>query len=85
MTTEITSNSYKDGKRVEVQTVTYEKSDDLYALANAQRRYENVCRQIETAAEGAELENLRAEKAKLEAEISAKKTIVAGYDAESEE
>ena len=85
MTTEITSTKYENGKRVEVQRVIYEKSDDLYALANAQRRYENVCRQIETAAEGADLENLRAEKAKLEAEISAKETIVAGYDAESEE
>lgn len=81
MTTEITSSTYENGKRVEVQRVTYEKSDDLYALAAAQRRYENLCKQIENAAEGTDLESLQAEKAKLEAELEEKENIVAGYEA----
>ena len=81
MTTEITSTKYENGKRVEVQRVTYEKSDDLYALANAQRRYENLCKQIDNAAEGTDLESLQAEKAKLEAEIEERENIVAGYEA----
>ncbi len=80
MTTEITSSTYENGKRVEVQRVTYEKSDDLYSLAAAQRRYENLCKQIDNAAEGADLESLQAEKAKLEAEIEEKENIVAGYE-----
>ena len=81
MTTEITSTKYENGKRVEVQRVIYEKSDDLYALANAQRRYENLCKQIDNAAEGTDLESLQAEKAKLEAEIEESENIVAGYEA----
>jgi len=81
MTTEITSTKYENGKRVEIQRVIYEKSDDLYALANAQRRYENLCKQIDNAAEGTDLESLQAEKAKLEAEIEERENIVAGYEA----
>ena len=81
MTTEITSTKYENGKRIEVQRVIYEKSDDLYALANAQRRYENLCKQIDNAAEGTDLESLQAEKAKLEAEIEERENIVAGYEA----
>lgn len=81
MTTEITSAKYENGKRVEVQRVTYEKSDDLYALASVQRRYENLCKQIDNAAEGTDLESLQAEKAKLEAEIEERENIVAGYEA----
>ena len=81
MTTEITSTKYEHGKRVEVQRVTYEKSDDLYALASVQRRYENLCKQIDNAAEGTDLESLQAEKAKLEAELEEKENIVAGYEA----
>ena len=80
MTTEITSSTYENGKRIEVQRVTYEKSDDLYSLAAMQRRYENVCKQIEAATEETDLESLNAEKAKLEAEIEAKESVVAGYD-----
>ena len=81
MTTETTSSTYENGKRVEVQRVIYEKSDDIYALANAQRRYENLCKQIDNAAEGTDLESLQAEKAKLEAEIEERENIVAGYEA----
>ena len=81
MTTEITRTKYENGKRVEVQRVTYEKSDDLYALASVQRRYENLCKQIDNAAEGTDLESLQAEKAKLEAELEEKENIVAGYEA----
>lgn len=80
MTAEITSTKYENGKRVEVQRVTYEKSDDLYSLAAAQRRYENLCKQIDNAAEGTDLEILQAEKAKLEAELKEKENIVAGYE-----
>lgn len=80
MTTEITSITHENGKRVEIHRVTYEKSDDLYSLAAAQRRYENLCKQIDNAVEGADLESLQAEKAKLEAEIEEKEKIVAGYE-----
>ena len=79
MVTEITSSTYEGGKRIEIQRVTYEKSDDLYALANAQRRYENLCTQLETA-EGDYRERLQGEKERLEAEIAEKERIVAGYD-----
>lgn len=81
MTTEITSTKYENGKRVEVQRVTYEKSDDLYALASVQRRYENLCKQIDNVAEDTDLESLQAEKAKLEAEIEERENIVSGYEA----
>ena len=81
MTTETTSSTYENGKRVEVQRVTYEKSDDLYALASVQRRYENLCKQIDNAAEDTDLESLHAEKAKLGAEIEERENIVSGYEA----
>ncbi len=80
MKTEITSNSYEGGKRVEVQKVTYDKSDDLYALANLQRQYERICRQIENSTDEALVKNLQEEKEKLEAKISAMENNIAGYD-----
>ncbi len=80
MKTEIISNTYENGKRVETQRVTYDKSDDLYTLANLQRRYEGVCKQIENAGEDENVETLLSEKTKLEAEIVAQETKVDGYD-----
>lgn len=79
MVTEITSSTYENGKRIEIQRVTYDKSDDLYNLANTQRRYESLCAQLETA-EGDYRERLQGEKEKLEAELAEKERIVAGYD-----
>lgn len=81
MTTEITSTTYENGKRVETQRITYEKSDDLYSLANVQRRYENICKQIK---ENGETENLLAEKARVQAEVEAWEKIVAGYESKEE-
>ena len=80
MRAEVTSNSYENGNRVEIQRVIYEKSDDLFTLANLQRRYERVCKRIEETTNETIIENLQAEKEKLAAEISAMESYVAGYD-----
>lgn len=80
MKTEITGSTYEDGKRVEIQRVIYEKSDDIYILANLTRRYERLCNQIEKAKDDTVLENLKAEKEKLTLEISEQESVIAGYD-----
>ena len=77
MTTERTS--YENGKRIEIQRVTYERSDDLYTLANLQRRYEYVCEQIDNATEDTNIKGLRAEKAQIEASIKETEDFIAGY------
>lgn len=84
MTTETISNTYENGKRIEVQKNTYDKSDDLYTLANLQRRYESVCKQIAAAKEGENIQGLLVEKAKFEADISAQKEKLGGYENENE-
>ena len=76
----VNSNRYESGKRVSEQTVTYDKSDDLYTLANLQRRYESVCEQAAAAAEEGEvpphiLENIAA----IEAELAEAQALVDGY------
>lgn len=82
MITEITSNIYENGKRISMQRVTYDKSDDLYALANYQRQYENICVQLAAAPDGGDTTFLQSEKIRLEHELAAQQTIVDGYTIE---
>ena len=82
MITEVVSNSYADGKRISTQKVTYDKSDDLYTLANLQRRHEHTCELLANPPSGyteKNIEHLEAEKASLEAEIAAQEAIINGY------
>lgn len=77
----VNSNRYENGKRVSEQTVTYDKSDDLYTLANLQRRYEAVCEQAAIAA--AENEEVPAHlvdsMASIKAELEEMQALVDGY------
>jgi len=82
--TEIVGNVYQNGKRIATQKVTYEKSDDFYALANLQRNYESVCEQIANAPADGNTSHLLAEKARLEGEISAQEQIISGYASAAE-
>lgn len=81
MTTEIISDSYENGKRISTQRVTYDKSDDLFALANYQRQYENVCTQLSAAPVGSDITFLQAEKTRLEGELVLQQAVVDGYTA----
>ena len=80
----VNSNRYESGKRVSEQTVTYDKSDDLYTLANLQRRYEAVCEQAAVAeAENGEVPaHLVDSMANIEAELKEMQALVDGYKGE---
>ena len=80
MKTETISNDYIDGKRVSTQKVTYDKSDDLFTLANIQRQYENICNRIEEAEAGADVSYLTQEKTRLEGELAAQQEIIDNYE-----
>jgi len=78
MITEIISNSFTADKRTSMQRVIYDKSDDLFALAARQRRYEDISSTIadppagyDTTALAEELEELKAEIAEYERYIEA--------------
>lgn len=77
------STSYENGRRIEVHHLIYEKSDDLFTLANLYRRREVLARQLEEAEEGESTENLREEIASLDLEITAQESVVSGYNTES--
>lgn len=49
MTTEIISSSVKNGQRIVTQRVIYDKSDDLFALANYQRSCEQLTEKLVAA------------------------------------
>ncbi len=80
MNTEIVGNSYENGKRVSMQKVTYDKSDDLFKLANLQRQYEVICERIAALPEGADASSLESEKARLETLVGEQTAYIAGYD-----
>jgi|GEM_PF-1927035 len=83
MTTERISSTYENGKRIEMQKATYDKSDDLFTLANLQRRYERLCETISNQPEGSALESLEKEKAELEAKIAEQEALIDGYTVEN--
>jgi len=85
MITEKLNSTYQNGKRIENQRVIYEKSDDLYVLADLNRRYENVRSEIAAAPAGADTNYLQAEKRRLETEITAQQAIVDGYSVNDDE
>jgi len=82
MTTKLVNVRYENGQRIATQEIVHRKSDDLYTLANLQRRYESLCAMIATPPEGYDAERLATDKAELEAEISLQEGYLAGYDAE---
>lgn len=82
MTTKLINVRYEEGKRIATQEIVHNKSDDLYTLANLQRRYESLCAMIANPPEGYDTERLATDKAELEAEISLQEGYLAGYDAE---
>ena len=85
MKTEIVSNSYENGQRVSMQKVIYDKSDDLFKLANLQRQYEVICARIADCTSETELLNYEIEKTRLEAEIKTQTEFVEGYEETSTE
>lgn len=82
MKTEVVSNEFVDGKRVCTQKVTYNKSDDIFTLANLQKRYEKLCTQISESTDENERVLLNDEKASVEAQIVAQEELINGYDTE---
>ena len=79
MKTEIIGSHYENGQRVVVQHVTYDKSDDMFTLANLQRRYERLNKQIESSDEE-EVEVLRSNLKRVEEEMIEQQAIVDGYE-----
>lgn len=80
MKVEIIGNAYADGKRTATQKVTYDKSDDLFALANLQRQLENIETHIAEATPETDIEVLLTEKQRIAAEVAAQTEIVNGYE-----
>lgn len=81
MTTVITSNNYVSGKRVATQEVTYTKSEDLFYLANLQRQYEDIQKNIAENTEEPRMERLIQERTRIETERAAQQLIVDNYPA----
>ncbi len=79
MTTKLVNVRYEDGKRIATQEVVHSKSDDLYSLANLQRRYESLCSLILNPPDGYEAARLEEEKAGLENEMSIYEGYIDGY------
>lgn len=80
MKVEIIGNTYADGKRIATQKVTYDKSDDLFALANLQRQLENIETHIAEASTETDIEVLLSEKQRIATEVAAQAEIVNGYE-----
>ena len=78
---EISSISYENGKRVAMQKVTYDKSDDLFTLADMQRQLEALIRQREAnEANGKSSSRLQEEIDKLTSDIAFQQNIIDGYN-----
>lgn len=80
MKTEVIGNIYEDGKRISTQKVIYDKSDDLYVLANLQKQYENICQRIEELEPGVDSTYLLSEKSRLEGAIAEQEEIINNYE-----
>lgn len=76
MRTEIINNTYDNGHRICVQRVIYNKSDDLYMLAELQYKLEALSAQY-----GTQMPNEIAEEIeKLTSMIAAQEILVNGYN-----
>jgi multidrug resistance efflux pump len=84
MTTTTLNFKYENGQRIVEQLVTYDKSDDLFALANFQRRYERISKELEGVTEQEEIERLQENLETIKAEINEQQKIVDGYEEASE-
>lgn len=84
MTTKVIKSTYENGQRVVEQLVMYDKSDDLFTLANIQRRYERLVKSLETAIDEAEINSIKESMKLVEAEIAEQQAIIDGYEEASE-
>lgn len=78
----IMNNEYADGKRIAVQQITYNKSEDVRELGHLQHQLSNILEQLEKANENTSFEYLRGEKKRLENEIAVKQSFVDDYPEE---
>lgn len=84
MLTEIISNTYENGKRVSVQRITYNKSEDFMKYGSLQQQYEKICSQLEAGTGNKDF--LVGEKERLHKALAEQKAILDGYEAaESDE
>lgn len=81
MVTTVISNTYANGRRTATQEVTYTKSEDLFQLANLQRQYEEVQKNIAENTDEQRLERLLVERTRIETDRAAQQLIVDGYPA----
>ncbi len=84
MTTTTLNFKYENGQRIVEQLVTYDKSDDLFALANLQRRYERISKELDEVTDQEEIERLQKSLETIKAEIDEQQKIVDGYEEASE-
>ena len=80
MEAKVIENIYENGKRISTQRITYEKSDDLFTLANLHRQYESVCKRLSENSSTSDSTYLISEKERLEHEIEAQEAIVRLYE-----
>lgn len=84
MTTKLVNVRYEDGKRIATQEVAHSKSDDLFTLANLQRRLESILSLIAEPPAGYDAARLEAEKADIVKEMELIEGYIAGYDTQEE-
>lgn len=84
MTTTVINSVYENGQRVVTQKVEYDKSDDLFTLANLQRRYERMCQDLEVATTETEIQRIQENIAEIQVQIEEQQKIVDGYEEASE-
>lgn len=82
--TEVESSTFKDGKRVCVQTVTYSRSDDLQTLGRLHMNLAMALNQLEKVQfSDAAYDRLLTNISNLEEQVAAQQLIVDGYKAEA--
>lgn len=81
MEKEYVGSTYENGKRIAIQRIIYNKSDDLFALAELQERYERILKNLSDPAliDPDEIADLTTSKKDLEAQLTAQQIIVDGY------
>lgn len=66
----IISNTIEDGHRVQTCKEVFDKSDDLFSLANITKQYENILVQIAAATDPTRIAALEADKERVETLIA---------------
>lgn len=79
--TDIISTRYANDQRICEAIITYDKSDDLYALASYQQQYENILKDIKAAQDrGDDTTVLERDRDRIKAQLDAQQAIVDGYN-----